>query len=157
MCLPQAREKAQKAQHDEAGRVQQQAANKATQSALGAGPKWAAWGQKKGAATAAATAGVKRTAKGSPKPSRAGEPATPGTPGTPTQGNVGGDRTPMVTPSTGGRVGFGVRAPMATPVGWGGQEGPTIVLKDVVAALDRDPAYAKSSLMYQLLESADFF
>jgi hypothetical protein len=40
---------------------------------------------------------------------------------------------------------------------WSSDQGPVISLKDLVAALERDPLYAKSSLMYQLVESADMF
>ena len=135
--------------------MQQQAANKATQSALGAGTKWAAWGKKKGAPSAAtaATAGVKRTAAGASKAPGAGETSNPGTP----PSVPGGDRALASTPAPGGRAAAGGQTPGATPAGWGNHEGPTVLLKDVVAALDRDPAYAKSTLMYQLLEAADFY
>lgn len=40
---------------------------------------------------------------------------------------------------------------------WSSNEGPVITLKDLVAALERDPLYAKSGLMYQLVESVDLF
>ena len=40
---------------------------------------------------------------------------------------------------------------------WSSNEGPVITVKDLVAALERDPVYAKSGLLYQLEESVDFF
>ena len=40
---------------------------------------------------------------------------------------------------------------------WSNDDGPVITLKDLIAALERDPLYAKSGLLYQLEESADLF
>ena len=40
---------------------------------------------------------------------------------------------------------------------WSSDQGPVVTVKDLIAALEKDPLYAKSSLMYQLVESADLF
>ena len=107
--------------------------------------------------TACWHAGVKKgaVAAAAAKASAGDDSSAPGTPASLRKEDA------AHAPSSGGRgspaMGAPGRGAVATPAGWGGHDGPTIILKDVVAALERDPLYAKSSLMYQLMESADFY
>ena len=155
----QAREKAQKVQQDEAERVQQLAANRAAQSAFGASAKWQSWGtaEKRGGAAGGGTPVTAK--KGTPAAKAAALAAGSSSPSTPAP--IDRDAN-MQTPVSGRPVPAGSgtvnRVTTLKPAGWaGGHEGPTVTLKDLITALERDPLYAKSSLLYQLMESSGFF
>ena len=135
------RERAQKARAEMAGQQQASAANKAIAATLGGGKgaKWSKW--------SGAGAGPASGAKGKGKGKGDAGSDTPG------DGGDGADGTAKKLASSRSR---GDLLGSAASVGAGtsadaGVESTDIQLQDLIVALQQDPTYCKSTLLYRLL------
>lgn len=159
---------------DESERLQQLAANKAAASATGASKKWNKWGgggasaaaatDKAGAPAAAGGDGTKGAGKAADKGKR-GREDSDGVQFPPSKRPAtaaAGRASPLPAGAPPTRAAEGVRqtgASAAQPLPSAARgarhdaDAVVVELRDLICVMERDPHYAKSMLLYELMES----
>lgn len=140
------RERAQRAKAEMAGQQQAKAANKALAATLGGkDAKWAKWGG--GAKKPGAAPSAKAAAEQGPEAAAAAAAA-----------EENGHTTTMVTAAeelaragAGGSLSAPRPPPVEAPGGGGGLEGAKVSVNDLIVALQQDPGYCNSAILYRLM------
>ena len=139
---------------------QASAANAATLTAFGAGAKWDRWANrgKKGGAGAAAAAAATAAGAATPPASGPAGAAPPASAAAAAAAQLAAAAAATAGGAPGGAAAARTGSGAAAAAGGGGaglpqRAGPRVLrLRDLVAALEHEPMYAKSVLLYQLYE-----